>query len=197
MAFRSDLVAFRSWIMPLMLHYHDDWDWLVLPCGTALANLLCILPVHSFNAYFQQCGQMMLETSDFGLILSKLWPRKLHFAVFFLHCPWPGIWYIHNIYIYIYIYVIHVIHIKIAVEQVPLPPSLAAPASTFPKLKMPAFPMFLLKGASVIFYLKSSPNIAFVFHPLMPNSRIIQLWVGADVQHNPTVIYKVMNRQAN
>ena len=63
-------------------------------------------------------------------------------------------------------------------EQVPLPPSLAAPASTFPKLKMPAFPIFLLKGASVFSYLKSSPNIAFVFHPLMPNSRIIQLWVG-------------------
>ena len=52
MAFRSDLVAFRSWKMPLMLHYHDDWDWLLLPCGTILA-ILCILPVHSFNAFFQ------------------------------------------------------------------------------------------------------------------------------------------------
>ena len=78
----------------------------MLPCGTTLA-ILCILPVHSFNAYFQQCGQMMLETSDFGLILSKLWPRKLHFAMFFFTLPMARDL-VHTQYIYIYIHVIHI-----------------------------------------------------------------------------------------
>ena len=63
-----------------------DLCYLVAQYLQSCAFFQCILSMH-INAFFQQCGQMMLETSDFGLILSKLWPRKLHFAVFFFTLP--------------------------------------------------------------------------------------------------------------
>ena len=78
-----------------------DLCYLVAQYLQSCAFFQCILSMH-INAFFQQCGQMMLETSDFGLILSKLWPRKLHFAMFFCYIAHGQGFGTYTIYIYIY-----------------------------------------------------------------------------------------------
>ena len=136
-----------------------DLCYLVAQYLQSCAFFQCILSMH-INAFFQQCGQMMLETSDFGLVLSKLWPRKLHFAMCFFTLPMARDL-VHTQYIYIYTCYTYVNSSGTG----PIATITSCASFHLPKVKDASFPNISTQGGLCIFLFEIFTKYCVCFSP--------------------------------